>query len=128
MPHLSFKCNVENIVITELRIRFLPPDLTLVQSEMVVLGVLGYSRTQHAEWYDEGVLSVSGHCHLGQMISKTFYTNIVGHREDIIPPTSPKCHEIIPLNNLTYTTRPCNLYFTDQSWRVDISVLIIYST
>ena len=94
--------NIENIVITELEIRFLPPDLTLVQSEMVVLGVLGYSRTQHAEWYDEGVLSVSGHCHLGQMISKTVYTSIVGHREDIIPPTSPKCHEIIPFNNLTY--------------------------
>ena len=89
-------------MITELKIRFLPPDLTLVQSEMVELGVLGYSRTQHAEWYDEGVLSVSGHCHLGQMISKTVYTSIVGHREDIIPPTSPKCHEIIPFNNLTY--------------------------
>ena len=86
-------------MITELKIRF----LTLVQSEMVELGVLGYSRTQHAEWYDEGVLSVSRHCHLGQMISKkkkTVYTSIVGHREVIIPPTSPKCHEIIPFNNL----------------------------
>ena len=59
--------NIENIVITELRIRFLPPDLTPVQSEMVELGVLGYSRTQHAEWYDDGVLSESGYCHLGQM-------------------------------------------------------------
>ena len=59
--------NIENIVITELEIRFLPPDLTLVQSEMVELGDLGYSRTQHAEWYDEGVLSVSGHSHLGHI-------------------------------------------------------------
>ena len=59
--------NIENIVITELKIRFLPPDLTLVQSEMVVLGVLGYSRTQHAGFDDEGVLSVSGHRHLGEL-------------------------------------------------------------
>ena len=94
--------NIENIVITELRIRFLPPDLTPVQSEMVELGVLGYSRTQHAEWYDEGVLSVSGHCHLGQMISKTVFTSIVGHKEVIIPPTSPKYHKIIPFKDLTY--------------------------
>ena len=56
-------------MITELEIRFLPPDLTLVQSEMVELGVLGYSRTQHAEWYDLGVLSVSGHCHLNEYLS-----------------------------------------------------------
>ena len=89
-------------MITELVIRFLPQDLTLVQSEMVELGVLGYSRTQHAEWYDEGVLSVSGHCHLGQIISKTVYTIIVDQREVIIPPTSPKCHEIIPFKDLTY--------------------------
>ena len=53
-------------MITELKIGFLPPDLTLVQSEMVVLGVLGYSRTQQAEFNDEGVLSVSGHCQLGK--------------------------------------------------------------
>ena len=112
-------------MITELEIRFLPPDLTLVQSEMVELGVLGYSRTQHAEWYDEGVLSVSGHCHLGQMISKTVYTSIVGHREVIIPPTSPKCHKKIFLLRTRLTIRPFYLYFTDQSWRVDISVLII---
>ena len=59
--------NIENIVITELKIRFLPPDLTLVQSEMVVLGVLGYSRTQHAGFDDEGILSVSGHRHLGEL-------------------------------------------------------------
>ena len=52
-------------MITELKIGFLPPDLTLVQSELVVLGVLGYSRTQHGEFYDVGVLSVSGYCHLG---------------------------------------------------------------
>ena len=51
-------------MITEFKIRFLPPDLTLVQSELVVLGVLGYSRTQQAEFNDEGVLSVSGHSHL----------------------------------------------------------------
>ena len=38
------------------------------------------------------------------MISKTVYTNNVGHREDIIPPTSPKCHEIIPFKDLTYNT------------------------
>ena len=82
--------NRENIVITEFNIGFLLPDLTFVQIEMMLLGVLGYSRTQHAEWYDEGVLSVSGHCHLGQIISKTVYTSIVGHREDIIPPTSTK--------------------------------------
>ena len=50
---------------TEIKIGFLPPDLTLVQSELVVLGVLGYSRTQQAEFNDEGILSVSGHCHLG---------------------------------------------------------------
>ena len=61
--------NIENIVITELKIRFLPPDLTLVQSELVVLGVLGYSRTQQAEFNDEGILSVSGHCHLGIVCS-----------------------------------------------------------
>ena len=59
--------NIKNIVTTELKIRFLPPDLTLVQSEMVVLGVLGYSRTQHAGFDDEGVLSVSGHRHLGEL-------------------------------------------------------------
>ena len=56
--------NVKNIIVTELRIGFSPPDLTLVQSELVVLGVLGYSRTQHTEWYDVRVLSVSRHCHL----------------------------------------------------------------
>ena len=94
--------NTENIVITEVKKGFLPPDLTLVQSKMVVLGVLGYSRTQHAEWYDEGVLSVSWYYHLGQMISKTVFTTIVGHREDIIPPTSPKYHKIIPFKDLTY--------------------------
>ena len=55
---------MENIVITELMIWFLPPDLTLIESELMVLGVLGYSRTQHGEWYQEGVLSVSGHRHL----------------------------------------------------------------
>ena len=54
-------------MITELKIRFLPPDLTLVQSEMVVLGVLGYSRTQHPAFYNEGVLSVSRQCHLGEL-------------------------------------------------------------
>ena len=54
----------KSILITELKIGFLPQDLTLVQSELVVLGVLGYSRTQHTELDDEGVLSVSGHCHL----------------------------------------------------------------
>ena len=64
--------NIENIVITELKIRFLPPDLTLVQSEMVVLGVLGYSRTQHPAFYDEGILSVSGHCHLGELDYELF--------------------------------------------------------
>ena len=56
-------------MITELKIRFLLPDLTLVQSEMVVLGVLGYSRTQHPEWYDEGVLSVSGKSYLKDSIN-----------------------------------------------------------
>ena len=59
--------NIENILITELKIGFLTPDLTLVQSEMVVLGVLGYSRTQQAEWSDEGALSVSGQCYLGEL-------------------------------------------------------------
>ena len=58
-------------MITELKIGFLPPDLTLVQSEMVVLGVLGYSRTQHFEWYDEGVLSVTGHSHLRKYGTQT---------------------------------------------------------
>ena len=58
------KNNIENIVIAELKIRFVLPDLTLVQSEMVVLGVLGYSRTKHAKSYDKRVLSVSGHSHL----------------------------------------------------------------
>ena len=56
--------SIENIVITELRVAFSAQDLTLVQSEMVVLGVLGYSRTQHAEWHDQAVLSVSGYGHL----------------------------------------------------------------
>ena len=56
-------------MITELQIRFRLPDLTLVQSEMVVLGVLGYSRTQHAAFDDEGILSVSRHCHLGELYS-----------------------------------------------------------
>ena len=51
-------------MITEVKIRFLPPDLTLIKREMVVLGVLGYSRTQQAEWYDKGVVSIFGHCHL----------------------------------------------------------------
>ena len=59
--------NSDQIVITEPRKRFLLPDLTLVQSEMVVLSVLGYSRTQHAAFHDDGVLSVSGHCHLGEL-------------------------------------------------------------
>ena len=59
--------NIENIVITDLHIGFLPPDLTLVQSEMVVLGVLGYSRTQHSARYDEGVLSQSRKCHLREL-------------------------------------------------------------
>ena len=59
-------------MITELKIRFLPPDLTLVQSEMVVLGVLGYSRTQHAGFDDEGILSVSGHRHLGELDYELF--------------------------------------------------------
>ena len=59
--------NVENIVSTELRIRFIPPDLTLVQSELVVLRVLGYSGTQHVERYEEGVLSVSGYFYLAIM-------------------------------------------------------------
>ena len=56
--------NRENILITEFNIGFLLPDLTFVQIEMMLLGVLGYSRTQHAEWYDSGVLYVYGHCHL----------------------------------------------------------------
>ena len=59
--------NIESIVITEIKIRFPLPDLTLVQSEVVVLSVLGYSRTQHPAFYDEGILSVSGHCHLGEL-------------------------------------------------------------
>ena len=54
-------------MVTELKIRFLPPDLTLVQSEMVVLGVLGYSRAQHSARYDEGVLSQSRKCHLREL-------------------------------------------------------------
>ena len=56
--------NIENILITELKIGFITTDLTLVQSELVVFGVLGYSRTQQAEWYDNGVVSIFGHCHL----------------------------------------------------------------
>ena len=60
---------MENIVIAQVKIRFCPPDLTLVQSELVVLGVLGNSRTQQAEFYYEGILSVSGHCHLGLVCS-----------------------------------------------------------
>ena len=51
-------------MITKLKIGFLPPDLTLVQSEVVVLGVERYSRTEHTEFCDEEVLSESGHCHL----------------------------------------------------------------
>ena len=61
--------NRENIVITKFNIGFLLPNLTFVQIEMMLLGVLGYSRTQHAEWYDEGVLYVSGHCHLNGYLS-----------------------------------------------------------
>ena len=56
--------NVDKIVITELKIGLISPDLTPGQSEMVVLRVPGYSSTEHAEWYHEGVLSVSGYCHL----------------------------------------------------------------
>ena len=59
--------SIENIVITDLRVAFSAQDLALVQSEMVSLGVLRYSRTQHAEWYDEGVLSVSGYSYLGEL-------------------------------------------------------------
>ena len=55
---------MENIVIAQVKIRFCPPDLTLVQSEMVVLCNLGNSSTKHFEWSDEGVLSVSGNCNL----------------------------------------------------------------
>ena len=72
-------------MITELKIGFLLQDLSIEESKLVLLGVLGYSRTQHAEWYDEGILPVSGHCHLEQIISKTVFTSIVGHREDKIP-------------------------------------------
>ena len=60
-------------MVTERRIGFLPPDLTLVQSEMMKLGVLGYSRTQHVEWYADGILFVSGNCHLGEIIRITIY-------------------------------------------------------
>ena len=38
---ISYRYNVENIVITELKIRFLLPDMTIVESEMVVLRILG---------------------------------------------------------------------------------------
>ena len=54
-------------MITEIKIRFLPEDLTLVESEMVELCVLGYSRTQHTDFHGGEVLSVSGHCHLGEL-------------------------------------------------------------
>ena len=42
----------------------------LVKSELVVLSVLGYSRTQHGEFDNEGMLSVSGHCDLGKVCSE----------------------------------------------------------
>ena len=54
----------DKILVAELKKGFLLRDLTIVQSEMVVLSVLGYSGTQKSRFYDEGVLSVSGHCHL----------------------------------------------------------------
>ena len=57
--------NIENILFTELKIRFLLPDLTPVQSKMVVLRILGYSRTQQAERLDLRIFSESRHCHLG---------------------------------------------------------------
>ena len=57
--------NIDKIFIADLKIRFFPPDMTLVHSEMVVFTDLGYSRTQHAKCYFQGVVSVSGHCHLG---------------------------------------------------------------
>ena len=63
----SVICNVDKIVITELKIGLISRDLTIGQSELVVLRVPGYSSTEHAEWYHEGVLSVSGHCHLGEL-------------------------------------------------------------
>ena len=65
-------CNVDKIVITELKIGLISHDLTIGQSEMVVLRVPGYSSTEHAEWYHEGVLSVSGHCHLRIIIVYSF--------------------------------------------------------
>ena len=102
--------NIKAIVIAELKVGFLLPDLTLVQSEMVVLGVLGYSRTQHAEWYDEGVLSVSGHCHLGELYYEFYEIKLFRFRPIlwvtekllIIPPTLPKCHEIFSIKDLSY--------------------------
>ena len=96
--------NIENIAITELWIRLLFPDLTLVQSELVELSVLGYSRTQHTDFHDEGVVSVYGHCHLSQLdIYLGIWSNVVVH--------SDLC-----------------IFLTYQSWSVDISVLFIYKS
>ena len=56
--------NIEDIAITKLEIRLASQDLTLVESELVVMKVLRYSRTQQTEWRNEGVFPVSGHRHL----------------------------------------------------------------
>ena len=64
MVCMPCKHNIENIVVTELKIGFLPPNSTIVCSQIVVLDVLGYSGTHHTEWYYEGVISVPWQCHL----------------------------------------------------------------
>ena len=40
--------------------------MTLVESKLVELGVVGPTGAQHAEFQGEGVLSVSGHYDLGE--------------------------------------------------------------